>query len=179
MVPEAVAGAGWRSANLGEHGDRTARRARGLEAALFDNQVMTLSALDAGSERDHATDQRIFDIRVAGPTALLVSKLHKVADRALEQKRARLYDKDALDLFRILQAIPTASLASVLKRLLEHEMCGEVTQEALAFLEHFFATPTSPGCRMVVRATEGLEGAETIARSCSILANALLEQMQN
>lgn len=38
MVPEAVAGAGRRAAQLGDHGDRAGRRARGLEGALVDQQ---------------------------------------------------------------------------------------------------------------------------------------------
>ena len=65
MVPEAVAGAGRRAARLGDHGDRVGRRARGLEGALVDYDTLRLGALDP-------EDRRSFDIRVAGPSALLV-----------------------------------------------------------------------------------------------------------
>ncbi len=68
---------------------------------------MTIGSLDA---QDADRDDRIFEVRVAGPTALLVAKLHKIADRARQAKRRRLDDKDALDLFRLLQAIPTDAL---------------------------------------------------------------------
>lgn len=140
---------------------------------------MSVGALEAcDGEDDHlpARDARAFEIRVAGPAALLVAKLHKIADRALEPHRHRLADKDALDLFRILQTIPTDVLAATLGRLLEAPIASEVTARAVGILREFFTTPRSPGCLMVVRATEGLEDAETIARSCSILTNALLER---
>lgn len=112
---------------------------------------------------------------MAGPTALLVAKLHKIADRAEEGRRGRIDDKDALDLFRILQAIPTDVLASALNRLLAAPVASEVTAEALGILRKFFGTPRSIGCVMIASATEGLEDPETITLSCSILANALLK----
>jgi hypothetical protein len=46
MVPQAVGGPGRRGARLGPHGNRAARKARGLEAALVDQQRMTIKALD-------------------------------------------------------------------------------------------------------------------------------------
>lgn len=172
LVPEAVAGPGRRSARLDGHGDRTARRAKGLEAALIDNGPMIIAALEP---QDLDRDDRVFEIRVAGPTALLVAKLHKLADRAREARGDRIDDKDALDLFRLLQAIPTEVLASTLTRLLEAPVTSDVTTEALEILRELFALPRSIGCAMVVRATEGLEDPETIARSCSILARAVLQ----
>lgn len=51
LVPEAAAGPGRRSARLDGHGDRTARRTRGLEATLVDHVVMTVGALDASYGR--------------------------------------------------------------------------------------------------------------------------------
>ena len=68
-------GSGRRAARLGDHGDRAGRRVRGLEGALIEHSVMRLNALDAD-------DRREFEIRVAGPSALLVAKLHKLADRS-------------------------------------------------------------------------------------------------
>ncbi len=73
LVPEAVAGPGRRAARLGDHGDHAGRRVRGLEGALIDHSIVRLTALDA-------SDPRAFDTRVAGPSALLVAKLHKLAD---------------------------------------------------------------------------------------------------
>lgn len=111
LVPEAVAGTGRRAARLGEHGDRTGRRVRGLEGALVDHSVMRLNALDAD-------DRRECDIQVAGPSALLIAKLHKLADRSGERDARRLKDKDALDVLRLLRAMPPNGWRRVSARLL-------------------------------------------------------------
>ncbi len=92
MVPEALVGPGRRGADLGLHGRLVARRARGLEAALVDRSSMTVASLEE-------TDSRTFDIPVAGPGALLVAKLHKIADRSADVRRRS--DKDALDILRL------------------------------------------------------------------------------
>src|SRR5262249_33869214 len=128
LVPEAVAGAGRRAARLGHHGDRAGRRVRGLEGALVDNSVRRLNALDAG-------DRRGFEIRVAGPSALLVAKLHKLADRGAERDPRRLHDKDALDAFRILRAIPVERLAHGLRELRDSAVAGDITREAISHLQ--------------------------------------------
>ncbi len=74
MVPEALAGAGSRGARLRPHGKRVARRAKGLEGALVDRKLTTITSLTPGVERSVA-------MLVAGPAALLVSKVHKIAER--------------------------------------------------------------------------------------------------
>ena len=84
-------------------------KVHGLEAALVDHSVMSIGALEE-------IDGRVFSIKVAGPTALLISKTIKISERveagALERGRAdRVSPKDALDVLRLLQAIPTARLA--------------------------------------------------------------------
>jgi hypothetical protein len=61
-----------------------------------------------------ADDPR-FEIKVAGPAALLVAKLHKIAERVDEPDRA--VDKDALDVLRVLRAVPIETLAGGLRRL--------------------------------------------------------------
>ena len=99
MVPAALGGAGRRAARLGEpHGNRVARKTRGLEAALIDNRVQTIRSLEDG-------DPRSFDVAVAGPVALLIAKLHKLEERRQDQGRSS--DKDALDIYRLLQATAT------------------------------------------------------------------------
>ncbi len=66
MVPAALGGGGRRGADLGVHGRRAARKARGLEGALVDNDAYEVAALAPG-------DLRRFTILVAGPGALLVA----------------------------------------------------------------------------------------------------------
>jgi hypothetical protein len=170
LVPEAVAGAGRRAARLGDHGDRAGRRVRGLEGALVDHSVMRLNALDAD-------DGREFDIRVAGPSALLVAKLHKLADRNAEREARRLKDKDALDVLRLLRAMPIERLVQGLRELSGNALSGDVTREAIAHLKVLFEATSSPGTLMVVRATERLEDPIVMAASCVALADDLIRAL--
>jgi hypothetical protein len=111
MVPDAVGGGGRRAARLAGHGKEVARKARGLEAALVDRAVMAIRPLESD-------DRRAFDVAVAGRAALLVAKLHKIAERISEREQRRLDDKDALDILRLLQASETSMLAETVKTLL-------------------------------------------------------------
>jgi Nucleotidyltransferase len=100
LVPERLGGAGRRAARLAAHGERVARKVRGLEAAVVDRQRRRIGALEDG-------DTRSFEVAIAGPGALLVAKLHKLADR-VEGDRAS--DKDALDVLRLLRAFEARAL---------------------------------------------------------------------
>ena len=165
LVPEALAGPGRRGARLYPHGNRVARKGRGLEAALVDNVVMTVEAFE------HDDDRR-FEIKVAGPSALLVAKMHKLADR--QDSLTRSDDKDALDIYRLLTAVATETFADTISRLLDDPLSREVTQEALAHLQALFGTADAPGSQMVARAVELLEDPVTISASCAVLAQDLL-----
>ena len=92
------------------HAKEVARKTRGLEAALIDNHVVMMGALDPA-------DVRAFDVAIAGPTALLIAKAHKIAERVAEREHRRLEDKDALDMLRLLQATDTAVLADMVRTL--------------------------------------------------------------
>jgi len=165
LVPEAVGGAGRRGARLGEHGNRAARKARGLEATLVDNEPMEITALAAD-------DERLCQIAVAGPAALLVAKLHKLGER--EEASGRSDDKDALDVLRLLRASPTQTLAGRLSMLRDNPRSGAVTVEAMDYLRALFAEPTAPGSQMAARAATPLEDADVVAASSAALATDLL-----
>jgi hypothetical protein len=167
LVPASVGGSGRRGARLGPHGNRAARKVRGLEGALVDNTFMRLSGL--------GDDARTVRARVAGPGALLVSKLHKIADR--EGQPDRLGDKDALDIFRLLQAVGSREFANSLQRLLADDLSRAVTAEALHLLRRLFGAPAGPGVVMAVRATEGLEDPDRIRSACVALATDLLTEL--
>lgn len=167
LVPEAVAGGGRRAARLGDHGDRTGRRARGLEGALVDYDIQTLRALAAD-------DPRAFDIRVAGPSALLVAKAHKISDRNREPLAKRLADKDGLDVLRLLRGVESRRLADGLIRLRQESVSATVTAEAITLLADLFGSADAVGTQMAVRATERLEDPRVIAESCTALTRELL-----
>jgi predicted nucleotidyltransferase len=172
MVPAGVAptGSGRRSASLSPHGNRTARTARGLEAALLDYQEVLLSALDPG-------DNRQIRVKVAGPTALLVAKLHKLADR--RQNPRRQDDKDALDVYRLLQAVPTDVLANGVRILFDETLSAAITHEAVTYLRELFGYEGAEGCQMAARAVELLDDPETVAASCAALTQDLLHALQS
>lgn len=65
LVPASVSpGTGRRAARLPGHDSRVARIVRGLDGAIVDADLMNLASLDPN-------DARNFDVRVAGPSALL------------------------------------------------------------------------------------------------------------
>jgi hypothetical protein len=167
MVPEAVGGSGRRAARLAGHNAQVARKARGLEAALIDKGPIAVKAFDEG-------DTRAFTIAIAGPAALLISKLHKIEERLAEGRPGRMDDKDALDVLRVLQAVRTSELAHAFHRLLRDEIAGNVTREALTVLANRFSTSRAPGSEMAARAAVPLADAETIRNSCGVLASDLL-----
>ncbi len=168
MVPEAVGGAGSRAARLSGHAKHVARKARGLEAALIDKSMMTIQALDP-------MDKRSFSVAVAGPAALIVSKLHKIQERLAEREQRRLDAKDALDVLRLLRGIPTSDLAKTFGNLLQTTVSKEVTREALEGLKDLFADPRAVGSQMAARAAGPLANTDEITGSCALLTTDLLE----
>ena len=169
MVPEQLAGPGTRGADLGPHGRHVARRAVGLEAALTDQERRTITALDPADGRSAA-------MNIAGPGALLVAKVHKIADRATASDR--LSDKDALDLLRLLQCTPVDDLRRRIERLQADDLSRAVTGTAVAHLRTLFGTTEDLGVRMAVRAVGTLEDPDSIASSAVILVSDLLTWLE-
>jgi hypothetical protein len=170
MVPEKLAGAASknaRSARIPPHGRRTMRRARGLEAAVVDNDVLEITSLSSA-------DTRRIEAKVAGPAALIVAKIHKIAERAATSPH-RLVDKDAHDLYRLLVDTDTQELALKFRTLLEEEVCYQVTTDARTLLAELFASgPDAIGSTMAGRAEQGVGEPEIVAQQVAILATDLL-----
>lgn len=146
IVPEGHAALGGRrGARLGPHGRRAARRVPGMEATLVDHGRQTVAALAPA-------DPRSFDVEVAGVAALFVAKAHKIHDRLADPGRVRLVDKDAADIYRLMQHTTPRDLAPTLTRLRGHDVAGPVTEAALDHLGTLFARRGAPGVEMAVRA---------------------------
>ncbi len=141
--------------------------AHGLEGALVDRDRRTIESFEA-------TDTRSASIWVAGPGALLVAKVHKIAERVGESDRT--HDKDALDVLRLLRAVPTAEMVERLGRLAEDQHAAPVTAEARTHVVDLFATTHAEGVVMAVRAAGTDEEPETIASSMTLLAGDLLDR---
>lgn len=147
IVPEGIAPpGGTRGARLGLHGKRAARKAPGLEAAILDNDVLTIEALDP-------EDARRIDSRVAGTTALLIAKAHKIHDRLEHLARPdRLIDKDASDVYRLMLTTPAERINKVAGALLDDGRVAGPTQRGLELLRAQFGARRAPGVEMAVRA---------------------------
>ncbi len=167
LVPEALAGRGGRrGARIPPHSKHAARRARGLEAAVVDHAPMRIGALEPH-------DPRAWTVRVASPAALLISKVHKVAERV--DAPERLTDKDAHDIYRLLVAVPTGPLAAAIRRLQSDALAGEVTRQAVSLLDaHFAVGPRALGPTMAGRAEEGIGDPAVVAAALSTLAADLI-----
>lgn len=149
MVPDALSPEGGRrSAGIPPHHKMTARRAIGLEAAVIDNGVMDIGALDPA-------DDRTFSVRVAGSTALLVAKLHKIGERVAEDQGDRASDKDAGDIYRLMLTTPVEDVVLKLRTLLPDSMAGPVTTRAVELLGELFGARARPGVQMAVEALRG------------------------
>ena len=104
----------------------------------------------------------------------MIAKLRKIGER--EDDPARLIDKDAHDIYRLLIAIPTDVLASALQLLRANALAGDVTAQAHHFLRTLFAAgPTALGSVMAGRAEQGIDDPDAVQASCEALASDLLE----
>jgi len=156
IVPTGAAPPGGsRGARLGAHGNRAARKAKGLEAALVDNEKRRVEALDP-------EDGRAISVRVAGPAALLVAKVHKIVDRVESGREDRLDDKDASDVLRLMQLFPPEHIAPVIKGLLLDPVAGRPTTEALEAFQELFGVPRGLGISMASEALRMAMPAERI-----------------
>jgi hypothetical protein len=164
LVPASLSpGKGRRAASLRGHNARAARIVKGLEGAVIDADTMRLAALET-------SDARAFDVRVAGPAALLVAKVHKISER---HGTGRQSDKDALDVFRLLRGTETRDLASRWEKLLADKRSEETARAGRALLETQFAKRTGI-VEMAIRSAGVLADPAEIAAACEALAGDLL-----
>ena len=170
LVPESVGGPGRRAARLGVHGNRAAMKVLGLEGALVSHKVRKITSLVPGADRSCL-------LKVAGPAALLVSKVHKIGERLEDSdvRRQEQLPKDAFDIYRLLRAIDTAELASEFRLLQSDGVSSCVTSVALSTFERLFDSRSGIGTGLLVRSVEALEDSAFIVESSVALSQDLLE----
>ena len=164
MVPTALAGdRGRRGARIPPHSIHATRRTNGLEAAVVDHAPMTIAALDPA-------DPRQATINVAGPAALLISKLHKLGERSNDP--SRLLDKDAHDIYRLLVASDLGHLAIRINALARDDLAGDVTRAAITYLKDLFSsTGDRLGAIMAGRAEELVGDPDVVTAASTALAD--------
>lgn len=172
MMPDSMSDTGGsRGARTPPHSRRAIRRAAGLEATIVDNTLREIAALDEA-------DKRKFMLRVAGPAALLIAKMHKIAERN-DTDVARLVDKDAHDVYRLLVAVPTELLAGTLVELREDDLAGSTTAKALTYMEELFAAGSDAvGCVMAGRAEELVGDPAVVSQAAASLAQDLVRSIE-
>lgn len=170
LVPEAVGGPGRRAARLGPHGNRAAMKVRGLEGAIVSHKVKKITSLVPGADRSCL-------LKVAGPAALLVSKVHKIGERLDDgdARRQEQLPKDAFDIYRLLRAVDTAELASEFGLLQSDEISSGVTSWALSTFESLFGSRSDMGIRLLISSVGAVEDPDFIAASSVALSQDLLE----
>lgn len=168
LVPETVApGGGSRSVEIPPHSSRSTRRVTGLEGALVDHGLHRIEAFAEGDDRAH-------EIRVAGPSALLVSKLHKIHER-LEAKATRRNPKDCHDVYRLLRDVDPVTMRAGIETLLAADLSRGPTLTALAYLRVLFGSPQSPGSAQAGETIRFLGDESEVVEGSSLLAIELLE----
>jgi hypothetical protein len=169
IVPDAavISARGHRGVRLGAHGNRAARRVVGLEAVLIDHDTMTVAALDPA-------DSRTIDVEVAGLAALLVAKAHKIHDRVVSGRADRLSDKDAADVFRIMQTTSPRDVGPTLADLRRDPFAGESTETALTYMGALFGRRAAEGVIMAQRALRLAIPEDQVATLCTSFTEQLL-----
>ncbi|WP_222429498.1 hypothetical protein [Saccharopolyspora dendranthemae] len=140
-----------RAARIAPHEKLTARIAPGLEPG----------------------EARTCDLRVAGPAALLTAKAIKIGERLGQAGRQpdRLKEKDALDVFRVLQAVEVPDLVRGFAKHREDEHAASSTDQALAL---FHECGTTPQGLLAQLAASASQGDPVVAPSFAALVNDLL-----
>jgi hypothetical protein len=167
MVPDAAAPPGSRRAvDLPGHDRMATRRATGLEASLIDNDLQLIAALNTD-------DTRTVEVRVAGPTALIIAKLHKLHDRKDDEKR--LAAKDAGDVYRLMQTTPAGDFIAMAGILLSDQLAGPSTRTALSHLEELFGARARAGVEMAVSAMDPAVPAARVKGVCAAFVRGVRE----
>jgi hypothetical protein len=163
-------GAQSRSANLGPHGQDLLRIIDGLNSALVDNSVLTINSFET-------QDIRSFEIKVAGPAALIIAKTAKISDR-LRGSDHRLISKDAHDIYRLLLATQTVTLSQLFQEFLSNPISSAEAKAALnAFAQLFAKSQDASGNKLVADAAKGVDNADLLKASAWALASDLVDQL--
>lgn len=169
LVPETmVPNVGRRGARIPPHSKLATRKVLGLEAALVDHRRIEVRALRPG-------DDRVYEANVAGPSALCVAKLHKLGERG--ESPARLLNKDAHDLYRLMRRVEADELAEGFGLLLGDERSRVVTSTAIDYLKASFTGEDLHGATMAGAAEEGVGDPLAVTAAATLFAEDLLEAL--
>jgi len=171
VASEQAPSAGSRAARIPGHEKRAGRKVRGLEGALVDREPKRLVSYEAG-------DTRRFEVKVAGPMALVLAKSFKIGERAERRRespdRWRRAAKDTVDLLRLLMATDTGDLVERMHRITEEELVREAAGQGLRYLQSQFGSRRDPGAQLLAGAADDDDQGEQWAASAVVLTGDLL-----
>lgn len=172
LVPAAVAPGRrrHRSVDLSPHDRMATRRITGLEAALVDHERRTIEALEPG-------DTRRFTIDVAGPAALLVAKLQKIAER-VTQPEHRQVAKDGHDAYRLLREVPLETFVERFAVLFAEPVSEPTARAAVEHLETLFGSADAVGAVMAGSSVAGVGDSDQVAEASAVLAGELVDELR-
>ncbi len=173
MVPEGLAPPGGsRGARIEPHHKMAARKALGLEGVVIDVDLMDIAGLEIA-------ETRTFLVRVAGPAALVVAKLHKLHERLLAGKEDRIADKDAADVYRIMQTVAVGDFLLRLRPLFADPIAKAPSAAAVGFLDELFGARASRGVLMAVEALRVGVPADRVEAVCTSFVRAVREGLED
>lgn len=97
--------------------------------------------------------------------------MFKISER---RGSARASDKDALDVLRILQAVPTDDLARRIIIILNDSRSATIGARAVELLADLFGSRGAEGAIMAARAVQPLLDADEVRLICEVLTQDLL-----
>jgi hypothetical protein len=104
----------------------------------------------------------------------LVAKAYKIHDRVEAGREDRLNDKDAADVYRIMQTVRPADVAETMSVLVADPMSGATTQQALDYVRALFGRRAGEGVVMAQRALQLAVDPEQVATLCVAFTEQLL-----
>lgn len=161
-----------RAADLEGQRSGSARYAKGLEASTVNRQRRRIDSLNPA-------EQRSIVAPVAGPSALIIAKLHKVADRTANVRRPdRVHAKDFYEIYRLLQ-LPEDQLVTGWSAAVGDTVARETSLQAIDLLEGFFVRKGGVGPDLAAEHVSAFEAGDQIRDSARVLAAELLGTLRS
>ena len=172
LVPEVFAPRrGKRGADIQGQRSDMARYVRGLEASIVDRQPRLIASLEP-------TDGRRTTAPVAGPSGLVIAKLHKLSDRIANARRPdRVHSKDCYEVFRLMQ-LPEEQVLSGWIAAASDEMARAISVSAIDMLEALFATEGAIGSSLAGEHVAEFEDPRLVRESAMVLARELVGKLR-
>ena len=168
LVPQSLAKArGHRAARLDGHSRDSARYVDGIEAALVDWKRHRIASLDS-------SDDRRYELKVAGPATILIAKLFKISDRL---NSARAEPKDGYESFRLMQ-LPLEVIVRGWRHALGSDSSKAVANKGVDLLADLFGAAEAPGVELAVTYVGEFEDPRQLRLSAPLLARQIVAALR-